>query len=633
MPLGILPFGFDRVGSASAHMALNCANLSANYPIAPLRFNPAMVFKLRPYQTDAVKCVIRHFRTSNDPALLTLPTGAGKSLVIAELARLARGRVLVLAHVKELVEQNHAKYESYGLNASIFSAGLGQKDTVESVVFGSVQSVVRNLEHFSPQEKAFTLLVIDECHRVAMEKNSSYHKVITYFQQLNPSLKVLGLTATPYRLGMGWLYQYHRSANKKGTVRTEASRFFKECLFELPLSYMVDNGYLTQPKVVDAPIAFYDFGQLSTTDNFGRYSEQALNQLLQGEARATRQIVTQIKEEASHRKGVMLFAATVDHAREVMGYLPKEESALIIGDTPAKERDRLIHAFKQQQLKFLVNVSVLTTGFDAPHVDLIAILRPTESVSLYQQIAGRGLRLAPDKKDCLIIDYAGNRFSLYSPEVGEPKPDSRAVPVTVACPACGHNNHFWGILDDDDDLIEHYGRRCQGFAEVDNEKERCEFRYRFKECGQCGAENDIAARKCNSCQHMLIDPDKKLRDALNLKNCLVIRCSGMEITASPNERGEQRLKIIYHDEDGAQVHEFFRLDTPAQQGAFYHHFGKHALINRGETFKASSIEQVIHNQKKFRKPDFVIAHKEKHYWKIIEKLFDYQGQYRKAESL
>ena len=588
-----------------------------------------MAYQLRPYQKNAVHSVIRHFRQSEEPALLVLPTGAGKSLVISELARIARGRVLVLAHVKELVEQNHAKYQSYGLNASIFSAGLGLKEDSEQVIFGSVQSVVRNLTRFChvPEQKAFTLLIIDECHRVSMEEDSSYHKVINHFKQLNPNLKVLGLTATPYRLGMGWLYQYLQTSSTKGTVRTGEPRFFTTCLFELPLSYMVDNGYLTTPQVIDAPIVFYDFGQLSR-DGFGRCAEQELNQLLQGKTRATREIIEQVKQEATKRKGVMVFAATVDHAREIMGYLPPDDSALIIGDTPLKERDQLIGAFKQQRLKFLVNVSVLTTGFDAPHVDLIAILRPTESVSLYQQIAGRGLRLAPDKKDCLIIDYAGNRFSLFSPEVGTPRPDSKAVPVTVPCPACGHDNDFWGITDSDGDLIEHYGRRCQGFEVfADGHREQCDFRYRFKECDQCGAENDIAARKCHSCQRALVDPDKKLREALNLKNCLVIRCSGMEMTED-----SRRIKITYHDEDGAEVHEFFRLDTPAQQGAFYHRFGKHALINRGEPFRAVSVASVISQRKKFRQPDFVIAQKEKHYWKIIDKLFDYQGRYRKADT-
>ena len=138
---------------------------------------------------------------------------------------------------------------------------------------------------------------------------------------------------------------------------------------------MIDNGYLTPPVMVDAPVVFYDFSQLDT-DSFGRYAEKDLNHLLKQEARATRQIITHVMKEAEQRKGVMVFASTVDHAKEIMGYLPEGEAALVIGDTPGKERDQLIESFKQQKIKYLVNVSVLTTGFDAPHVDLIAILRP-----------------------------------------------------------------------------------------------------------------------------------------------------------------------------------------------------------------------------------------------------------------
>ena len=122
-----------------------------------------------------------------------------------------------------------------------------------------------------------------------------------------------------------------------------------------------------------------------------------------------------------------------------MGLLPAEDAALITGDTPGAERDVLIENFKAQRFRYLVNVAVLTTGFDAPHVDLIAILRPTESVSLYQQIVGRGLRLAPGKTDCLILDYAGNPHDLYAPEVGTPKGKRDNVPVQVFCPA-GANN-------------------------------------------------------------------------------------------------------------------------------------------------------------------------------------------------
>ena len=132
-------------------------------------------FQLRPYQQQAVDKVVSYFRGSDDAALLVLPTGAGKSLVIAELARIARGRILVLAHVKELVEQNCGKYESYGQKASIFAAGLGRKEADSQVIFGSVQSVSRNLDAFADN---FSLLVIDECHRVSLEESSEYQQII-----------------------------------------------------------------------------------------------------------------------------------------------------------------------------------------------------------------------------------------------------------------------------------------------------------------------------------------------------------------------------------------------------------------------------------------------------------------------
>ena len=158
------------------------------------------MYTLRPYQQDSVNATIHYFRKNATPAVLALPTGAGKSLVVAELARIARGRVLVLTHVKELVEQNHSKYESYGLKASIFSAGLGRKETDKQVVFASVQSMVNSLDLFANE---FSLLVIDECHRVPDDENSAYRRVISHVQKINPGIKILGLTATPYRLRHG----------------------------------------------------------------------------------------------------------------------------------------------------------------------------------------------------------------------------------------------------------------------------------------------------------------------------------------------------------------------------------------------------------------------------------------------
>ncbi|MHA7586778.1 DEAD/DEAH box helicase [Vibrio harveyi] len=579
------------------------------------------MYTLRPYQADSVKAVIHYFRKHTTPAVIVLPTGAGKSLVIAELARLAKGRVLVLAHVKELVEQNHAKYEGYGLKGSIFSAGLGRKETDQQVVFASVQSVVRNLDSFKNQ---FSLLVIDECHRVPDEKTSSYQKVITHLRELNPGIKVLGLTATPYRLGMGWIYQYHT----RGQVRTEESRFFRDCIFELPIRYLLDENFLTPARMMDAPVLSYDFSQLKPA-NTGRYKEAEMDMVIDKAKRATPQIVEQIIQYAKERKGVMVFAATVRHAQEIHGLLPEGETAIVIGDTPTPERDAIIQSFKNREIKYLVNVSVLTTGFDAPHVDLIAILRPTESVSLYQQIVGRGLRLSEGKSECLVLDYAGNSYDLYQPEVGDPKPDSTSEIITIPCPACGFNNNFWGKLDSNGFLLEHFGRRCQGYFEDDETggREHCGYRFRAKYCSECGADNDIAARICHECDATLVDPDKKLKEALNLKDALIFECTEMDLSVFKSSDGKSQLKVTYsgetyQGEGNALVHEFWSLNTKKQKQIFKDQFVRPHLADKHRPFEEASPTRVVANQHRFRLPQFVIARKSGRFWKLRDKIFD-----------
>ncbi|MFV8410792.1 helicase-like protein [Vibrio owensii] len=579
------------------------------------------MYTLRPYQADSVKAVIHYFRKHSTPAVIVLPTGAGKSLVIAELARLAKGRVLVLAHVKELVEQNHAKYEGYGLKGSIFSAGLGRKETDQQVVFASVQSVVRNLDSFKNQ---FSLLVIDECHRVPDEKSSSYQKVITHLRELNPGIKVLGLTATPYRLGMGWIYQYHT----RGQVRTEEPRFFRDCIFELPIRYLLDENFLTPARMMDAPVLSYDFSQLKPA-NTGRYKEAEMDMVIDKAKRATPQIVEQIIQYAKERKGVMVFAATVRHAQEIHGLLPEGETAIVIGDTPTPERDAIIQSFKNREIKYLVNVSVLTTGFDAPHVDLIAILRPTESVSLYQQIVGRGLRLSEGKSECLVLDYAGNSYDLYQPEVGDPKPDSTSEIITIPCPACGFNNNFWGKLDSNGFLLEHFGRRCQGYFEDDEtgEREHCGYRFRAKYCGECGADNDIAARICHECDATLVDPDKKLKEALNLKDALIFECTEMDLSVFKSSDGKSQLKVTYsgetyQGEGNALVHEFWSLNTKKQKQTFKDQFVRPHLADKHRPFEEASPTKVVANQHRFRLPQFVIARKSGRFWKLRDKIFE-----------
>ena len=230
----------------------------------------------------------------------------------------------------------------------------------------------------------------------------------------------------------------------------------------------------------------------------------------------------------------------------------------------------------------------------------------------------------------MILDYAGNPWDLYAPEVGEPKPDSDSEPVQVPCPDCGHANLFWGKRDGEL-VIEHFGRRCQGLIEDDAGRRRqCEFRFRFKVCDECGAENDIAARRCHGCEKLLVDADDKLKDALMLKDAKVLRVSGMQLEATTNGRGLPRLKATYHDEDGESLSEWFALETPAQRRAFYVVFLRAHLRAPGGQWQPTTPDEVVNEQRRLRHPDFVVGRKVGRHFQIRDKLFDYQGRYRKA---
>ncbi|ADN76484.1 type III restriction protein res subunit [Ferrimonas balearica DSM 9799] len=576
-----------------------------------------MAYTLRPYQQEAVQAVIQHFRQKRSPAVVVLPTGAGKSLVIAELARIAKGRVLVLTHVQELVAQNREKFAAYGLESSVYSAGLGQKDISAKVVFASVQSLARAQSKLT---EPYSIVIIDECHRISQESESQYQSLLSTLRQANPALCVLGLTATPYRLDGGWIYQRHY----QGALRSTDAKPFDECIYELPISHLIKSGYLTPPTMMDGAVASWllcDEGD-----------EPKLNPELRG--RATALICEQLVEQAKQREGVIIFAASVRHGREVLALLPPEQSALLTADTPKAERQQLIDAFKARQLKFLVNVAVLTTGFDAPHVDLIALLRRTDSVALFQQMVGRGLRLSPGKTDCLVLDYAGNGYSLYSPEVGEPRPHPDTSPVSVPCPKCGHDNAFWGKTDDNGLVLEHFGRRCQGYQNDEHGKAvQCDYRFRYKECPDCLTENDIAARDCHGCGKALADPDKRLAEVLRLKDYKVLRCAGVSLAAVSGKQGARQIEVTWHDEDGDTLSRRFGYDSPGQRGLFYHQFVRNHLKSPGQPLRLPDVDAVVSQAARFRHPDFVIARFEnKRYWKVIETLFDYQGRYRKADS-
>ncbi|HXH31955.1 MAG TPA: DEAD/DEAH box helicase [Bacteriovoracaceae bacterium] len=574
------------------------------------------MYTLRPYQQEAVKNTLDYFRKQRGPAVIVLPTGAGKSLVIAELAKIARGRVLVLAHVKELVEQNYLKYKSYGLEAGIYSAGLNKKDSSQKVIFGSIQSVANAEDEFFD---VFTLLIIDECHRVSLENDTQYSTVIAKLRERNGHLCILGLTATPYRLGLGWIYEY----SHKGELKTEEFRFFKQCVFELPLDFMIKKGYLTKPIKIDIPVTSYDFSDL--TESGKMYTSGQVEEILKGQRRLTPLIIKNIVDitQSYHRQGVMIFSSTVRHAQEILECLPPGQARIVIGDTEESDRDSIITDFKQKKFKYLVNVSVLTTGFDAPHVDVIAILRPTESVSLYQQIVGRGLRLDAGKKDCFVLDYAGVRHDIYSPEISDKKPQKDSDPVEVTCPQCGFVNNFWGLRNLDGDVIEHFGRKCRG-AEQDLstlEIRTCGYRFRYKLCHKCSSENDITARTCTTCAAVLIDADAKLKQAKLSKDAHVLKPDMIKLEERSDKNGNPFVEIKYFDYDAQYFSEFHFLNNPTSLKKFNIDFLRSHLRRPELGLHISTAEEVVRYQKLLRMPAFIIARKQGKFWKITEKIF------------
>ncbi len=574
------------------------------------------MYKLRNYQQEAVENTLQYFKKCRDPAVIVLPTGAGKSLVIAELARIAKGRVLVLAHVKELVEQNHLKYESYGLKAGIYSAGLNKKDSQQKVIFGSIQSVAKAEDSFFDD---FTLLVIDECHRVSLDTDTQYGKVIKNLRKQNKDICILGLTATPYRLGTGWIYNY----SHRGLIQTSEVRFFKHCVFELPLEYMIAHQYLTPPVKVDIPVTCYDFSEL--TESGRPYSMSQVEEILKQQRRLTPLIVKNIVDitESYDRKGTMIFSSTVNHAKEILESLPEGEGRIVIGETEEGERDRIIDDFKKKKFKYLVNVSVLTTGFDAPHVDVIAILRPTESISLYQQIIGRGLRLNEAKKECFVLDYTGMGHNIYAPEIGDKKPAKESVEVAVECPECGFINNFWGKTDSEGNVTEHFGRKCRGGVhDPDNfEFKSCGYRFRFKVCEKCSSQNDITSRECTNCGNTLIDADAKLKQARLSKNAHVLKPDSIEMLERADKKGNPFLEVRYYDYDANFLSEFHYLNNINAIKKFNINFLRSHMKKPELRLDIKSVNQIVQAQRHFRMPSYVIGRKQGKFWKITEKIF------------
>lgn len=492
---------------------------------------------LRPYQRKAFDAVMQWVRQSIDPCLVEAATGAGKSWIIAALAselhRVSGGKhVLCLAPNADLVMQNREKFLTTGDPASVFSASAGGKCLRHPVVFATPGTVINQIRAFGNR---FCAVVIDEAHGIT----PTIKRIVSALQDENPNIRCIGLSATPYRLGEGYIYQMDENENLCGEHACKDPYFTKK-VYTVPAQLLIDQGYLTRPVIGEIGTEQYNTEGLAMT-NSGKWKQSTVDQAFVGHGRKTAAVVADVVRQSQDRKGVMLFAATVQHATEIMASLPPAMSRMIGGDvnTRKADRKRLIADFKERKFKYLVSVQTMTTGVDFVHVDVIAILRATESVALLQQIIGRGLRTNEGKQDVLILDYAENLDrhcpdgDLFSPDITASMTSTESGTVEAECVECGAVNIFKARKNPDDFKVNkygyfvdlsgqelatehgpmpaHYGRRCQGLVKRGATHLQCPHRWTSKECRQCGEPNDIAAKYCAECRHELIDPNEKLR--------------------------------------------------------------------------------------------------------------------------
>jgi DNA repair protein RadD len=388
---------------------------------------------LRDYQRRTIDQLYKWFADVHEGhPCIELPTGSGKSHIVAELCKEAiqqwpETRILMLTHVKELIEQNADKMRQHWPEAplGIYSAGMGQRDIGEPITFAGIQSV-RNK---SDQIGHVDLVLIDECHLVSHKQEGGYRKLIDNLTRINPALRVIGLTATPYRMGHGYI--------------TDAPALFSAIIAPVSIEELIYKKHLAplRSKLTDHALSVDGVHKRG-----GEYIESELQAAVDTEHNNVA-TVDEVIKLAGERRSWLFFCAGVKHAHNVADALIQRgiTAATIVGETPKAERERIVADFKAGKIKALTNANVLTTGFDHPDLDLIAMLRPTLSTGLYVQMAGRGMRPKSHTDHCLVLDFAGvvqthGPITAVKPKKANGKGDGEA-PVKV-CKNCKELNHI-----------------------------------------------------------------------------------------------------------------------------------------------------------------------------------------------
>jgi DNA repair protein RadD len=406
----------------------------------------------RPYQRESIDSLYAYWKKNPlGSPLLVLPTGGGKSLVIAITMQEFLGfepttRIVQITHVKELIEQNYK--ELLGMwpwaPAGIYSASLGRRQVDAQILFAGIQSVWNKAHRVGHVD----VLLVDEAHLIPPDASTMYGAFIAALREINPAMLLVGLTATPFRADTGRLDEGEDS-------------LFDAITYEVSIRDLIDDGYLC-PLITKATSTVLNVKGVAKSK--GDFIASAL-QAAVDKAPVTRGAVDEIVAYGKDRRAWLAFCSGVEHAHHVAEEIRSRGIACeaVDGSMKAGERDRIIRDFRAGKLKCLTNANVLTTGFNVPQVDLLAMLRPTESTSLYVQMVGRGTRcvgadinasIANGKADCLVLDFAGNvrrhgpvdAVNVKRPGKGTGEAPIKECPTCHSiilagareCPDCGH---------------------------------------------------------------------------------------------------------------------------------------------------------------------------------------------------
>lgn len=355
---------------------------------------------LRPYQLMAVRAMVDRYDTpTND--VVNLPTGSGKSIVIAESVRQINCPTLILQPSAEILEQNKEKLEMYfpPEDIGVYSASLNEK-VIKKITLATIGSISKHSKKFTN----FPLIMIDECHLVPVDNNQSQY--IKFLKQIQPK-KIIGVTATPFRLSTTFAPPYYNESVTTikviSRMKGKASKKFWDggIIFNISTIDMIEQGFLHKPKYFDNTVVQHE--SIPVNKSMSEFRLDKYEELILPHEENILDTISRLSLE-SH--SVLVFCTSVEQAIRYASVL--KSSAVVSALTKKKERKEIISSFKSGEIKVVFNVSCLTTGFDHPRLDGLVMIRPTRSLSLYSQMIGRILRTHPLKENARIIDFSGN---------------------------------------------------------------------------------------------------------------------------------------------------------------------------------------------------------------------------------